>query len=153
MLLQCTVWYLIIRRLTFSQLHSSNVKNVFLNKDFLVWHTCSRVSQMVHTFAANLWYTRPTARVLQSWWVLVLHGWSVHAWESFGLQFWMTISLAVVSALAALPEVLEQYPESLNSAQVKFPGGKKKASPWQHPHNLTLDLLAPGKSVHTFTHN
>lgn len=64
----------------------------------------------------------------------------------------MTISLAVVSALTALPEVLEQYPESLNSAQAKFPGGKKRTSPWQRPHNLTLDLLAPGKSVHTSTH-
>lgn len=34
MLLQCIVWHLIIRRFTFSQLHSSNVKNFFLNKDF-----------------------------------------------------------------------------------------------------------------------
>lgn len=151
-MLQHIVWHQIIRRFTFSQPHSSNVKNFFLNKDFLVWNTCSWVAQMFHIFAAKLWYARPTARVLQSWWVLVLYGWSVHAQETFGLQYWMTISLAVVSALTALPEVLEQYPESLNSAQAKFPGGKKRTSPWQCPHNLTLDLLAPGKSVHTSTH-
>lgn len=106
-------------------------------QDFLGWNICSCVVQMVYAFAANLWYARPTARVLDSWWVLVPYSWSVLAWEPFVWHFWMSISLAVVTALTGLPEILEQRPEPLNSAQAKFPGGKKRTSPWQHHRSLT----------------
>lgn len=106
-------------------------------QDFLGWNICSCVAQMVYAFAADLRYTRPKARVLHSPWVLVLYTSSVLAWEPFVWRFWMSISLAVVTALTGLPEILEQYPESLNSAQAKFPGGKKRTSPWQHRRSLT----------------
>lgn len=52
-----------------------------------------------------------------------------------GLDFCIPISLEIV--MSGLPEILEQCPECLHSAQAKFSGKKKRTSPWQRHCSLT----------------